>query len=134
MVAQATESASSGLHSLTALSIGPQALCDPLLVLISPVAVPRGLPHPSENNLKTDMGPSTSQMQGPSCPTSQMGKLRPRGAKGLVVNLSPWPESVPPLRASLAVLLGGWDQFGACSWLPLLHVPFFLREPSPHQA
>lgn len=59
------------------------------------------------NNLKTDMGPSTSQMQRPFCPTSQMGKLRPREAKGLVVNLSPWPQSVPHLRAPLAVLLEG---------------------------
>ena len=88
-------------------------MCDPPLLLINPAAAPRGLPYPSEkdeptwNNLKTDMGPSTLQMQGPFCPTSQMGKLRPRGAKGLVMNLSPWPESVPPLRALLAVLLEG---------------------------
>ena len=86
-VAQATEPVSAGAGLTHSPVHRPTGSVRPAPGAISPAAVPRGLPHPSEkdepiwNNLKADMGPSTSQMQGPFCPTSQMGKLRPREAK-----------------------------------------------------
>lgn len=98
-MAQATEPVSAGAALTHSPVHRPTGSVRPAPGAISPV--PRGLPHPSEkdepmrNNLKADMEPSTSQMQGPSCPTSQMGKPRPREAKGLVVNLSPGPSLCP---------------------------------------